>query len=115
MKYLKHYENIEDYYQPDLYWLVPNDQRYNLSLKQIGCSNKALYDEKDDNYSSLYKYKNNKNNQFIFIVFQKINNIVNDWSWMAYDEEEYLKIHNFKYMGTINIDPSELIANKYNL
>lgn len=118
MKHLKKFnESIEDAYK-DCYWTIPNDERYIKSLQDINCTNKSLYNPQENKNDELYKYTKNKNNQFINICLQKISfddSFVDDWSWMPYDDDGYLDKFNFKFKGYINIDPSELIANKYNL
>lgn len=107
MIHIKHYEAIN--VPNHSYWILPTDNRYLNSLSDIGCIDNSLrnIDENDDDNYNEYL----KNNKFIVISYDKIF----DWSWMPYDREDYYKKRNYSYKGLVNIHPSELLADKYNL
>lgn len=79
------------------YWLVPTDERFVPSLKELGCS-KAFID---------YQRKN-ENIQLTKYVYVGIGNRVStdDWSWSPDDIGKY-EFRNYTYMGTINLTKEE--------
>jgi hypothetical protein len=108
MKYIKTFER----FNLKKFWLVPTDERFVKSLKDLGCS------------KSFIKYQsNNKNIQLTKYVYVGIGNRVStdDWSW-APDDIGEKEFRNYTYMGTINLTEDEemelkaiIHMSKYNL
>ena len=111
MKYLKKYEyyNSDESDDKGSYWLLPTDERFKKSLKQINCAKEFIH----------AMLTNDTVSRYVFIGFN--NNNINDrynWGWNPYfgtmNDKHYDKI-GYKFMGTINIPNYELEANKYNI
>ena len=110
MKHLKTYENISK----GQYWLLPRDDRFEKSLKDIDC-NKDFIEillESDDEDLLGCKY--------IFIacddIYKKQDRTL--WGWNPFEgnlHDELYDEYGYKFMGTVNIPDYELTANKYNL
>ncbi len=109
MKYLKQFEKNNQ----KMYWLLPTDNRFKKSLIQINCTERKIRSLLDS--SSLKEHK------YVFIGYDKTNydsNIDFKWGWNEYRNkmtDDYYENNNFKFMGTVNIDESELVANKFNI
>lgn len=101
MRYIKHFEDIERL----RYWLIPTDrERYKDAVKKIGAGKEWI--ERD--YSDKGEYIYFTAEQYVDGTF--------GYGWMDYpDGEQWLINKIYKYKGTINIEPHELTANKYNL
>ena len=101
MKFLKTFEDREF---KGKYWLVPTDDRFEDSLKQIGIEKKRM------SYSHFFEEEIRNHGKYIFVSLN------GEW-------DEYIgNIHNetyeddgFEFGGVINIEDYELEAEKYNL
>lgn len=110
MKYIKSYEQQNIQPQPKSYWMLPTDERFLKSLKEIGCTNDALYEL---SFKLNYiKNHHNINNKYIFISY---NNYPIGWAWMPFDRKDFFEDANYKYMGAVNIPEYELSTLKYNI
>lgn len=109
MKHIKKFENKRS--NRDYYWLLPTDDRFEDSLKQINCPTPRIYE---------FLRNNNIENKYIFIA-NAPNGISTSspyWAWNNYIDVEYditFDGMGFKYMGKINILDSEFVAMKYNI
>lgn len=117
MKHIKLFESETHF---SSYWLLPTDDRFEDSLRKIGCP--------DDVYNQKFKNNNNiKKFKYIFIgyscytyVFDYIKNINNPdkWGWNHYNStlsDPYYEENKYKFMGLVNISDFELEANKFNI
>ena len=105
MKYIKTFEY--DINTNSMYWLVPTDDRFENSLKQIECPDEKIELFLTNNEIKKYDY--------IFIDYSYDN-----WGWNDYHGkmlDEYYENRNYKFMGTINIDYNDIdfAVNKFNL
>jgi len=111
MKHIKQYENIKNIiYDPKdtrrWYWLLPTDDRFEKSLRDIGCTSTWFLDS-----------ERIKKNKYIFVSY-----INADWGWNVYKgklTDDFYESMGCKFKGTVNIlghDPElEDPINKYNL
>lgn len=108
MKHLKDFEN------KNKFWIVPTDERFIKSLKDIGCSKKFIeYQSKNEN---IFKQK------YVFISYESYDEFDshNGWGWSTGAENlnnPKLSIYSntHRYMGMVNIEDYEFISDKYNL
>lgn len=107
MRYIKTYESTIK-----KYWLIPTDDRFEKSMKEIGCDIGQLKSK------SLTGRDLIKEHEYIFVYY----NSDNDWSWTNYYGElkdEIGEKNNYDFQGTVNIvgnDPeAEKATTKYNL
>ena len=111
MKYIKKFENKRN--SKRKYWLLPTDDRFVKSLKQINCTDRKIRGFLDS--SSLKECK------YIFVGYDNSNNNFNvddKWGWNEHKNkltDNYYEDNNYKFMGIVNIDDSELAANKFNI
>jgi hypothetical protein len=112
MKYLKRFEAKT--HDESLYWLIPTDDRFRESLKEIKCSSNYMNILNGDSCKAR-KYK------YVFIGYSIVDNI-EPWGWNSYSDEmvdRYFEKNGYKFMGTVNILDGEIelseVVNKYNL
>ena len=99
VKFLKKFEDTEDteeykpknYYGKFYYWLVPTDDRFEDSMRKIGCPEKFINRKLEFDFSE-YKY--------IFISYSGYDSggmkydDVDKWGWNNYDGEIPNKFYN---------------------
>ena len=111
MKYLKMFE--DKLYNESVYWLLPTDDRFEKSLMKIKCPvNRIILFLNNYNIKTKYIFVGYNANRVIYDV--------SNWNWgweryRGYDNCDFYEENNYKFMGTINIDESELAANKFNI
>ena len=116
MKYIKKFERRkvpENLIKVKKYWLLPTDDRFEDSLRQIG------YTEGLEENGFLNPKFISEEHDYVFIVFEKENEEwADDWGWNPYrgnQLDDWSEKHGYKFCGNVNINDYELDANKYNL
>ena len=105
MKHIKLFEENFEY----RYWLLPTDDRFEKSLKQIGCRNEVI--------KSFLDLEDKENADFIYVAYGG----VYGWECMFFSDEniknynDYFEKRGYIFMGAINLEDYELDAIKYNL
>lgn len=122
MKYLKKFEDVEEYkpknyYGKHYYWLVPTDDRFEDSMRKIGCPQPYIRTKLYLDFLKDLKY--------IFISYNgyesglRNDNDTSRWGWNKFRNSEipnnFYEKNGFTFAGYINISEYELEANKYNL
>jgi hypothetical protein len=110
MRYLKRFEDIED----KKYWLVPTDDRFVGSLKELGCT---------DNFINIMNSNEHVKTPYIYIcinpyVTRITQNFTDGWGWNHYlgnEPNDFFDKAGYTYIGHINIVDEELTQSKYNL
>jgi len=107
MKYIKKFENASD---DNCYWLLPTDERFEDSLKKIGCDKeymKVLLDS-DDNV---------RINEYVFVL-KDTSRKGCKWGWDPYAgllHYDYFEDAGYEFKGLVNISEYEFAMKKYNL
>lgn len=103
-----HIKTFENKITLGKYWLVPTDKRFIPSLKELGCDKNFI------NYQS--KNENIFRNKYVYIGFGN-NYPYDSWTWSSGTDEgkSAFEKENYRYIGSINIDPWEFDQDKYNL
>jgi hypothetical protein len=109
MKHLKTFENIND---DNCYWALPTDDRFEESLKMIGCE--PYYIE-----IMLNSYDDVRRHKYVFIRKQTSNKRY-PCGWDAVEDNinsSFFDKMNYEFKGVVNAPELELLltANKYNL
>ena len=110
MKNIKKFESFT--YQGE-YWLLPTDERFEKSLKEIGCPKQQIF-------RFLSRLSRHLMGSFVFIGCRFNNNPqARQYGWIKYDggelKNDFYEGESFKFSGTINIEEYELESEKYNL
>lgn len=112
MKYIKKYESSE---YNGKYWLLPTDNRFAKSLKDIHCKEKLRFIKN----SQIFK------RPYVFLIYEKKSNraITDSWGWNPYYGkifDEHCINNNIEFCGLINMniddDPNPIYQlNEYEL
>ena len=93
MKYIKTYESSE---YNGKYWLLPTDNRFAKSLKDIHCKEKLRFIRN----SQIFK------RPYVFLIYEK-RSYYCSWSWNPYYGEifdKYCIDNNIEFCGLINMN-----------
>ena len=114
MKYIKMFE--DNIYDSRCYWLLPTDDRFEDSLKQIKCP--------DFKIEQFLGNKNTRQYNYVFVGYNPTKTVDDDvslcWGWnykvnWNKNTEDFYEKKGYKFMGNINISDFEFDVNKFNI
>lgn len=119
MKYLKKFENRIDkkYTDKSYYWLVPTDDRFEDSMKKIGCPSDFIFNKLESGFSR-YKYVLISHIGYDLVPKKPQENSNNRWGWNEYKgniPDVFYSSIGYEFAGYVNMTEYELDIIKYNL
>jgi len=112
MKYIKLFET--NLYDKRFYWLIPTDDRFEKSLREIGCSDGTI--EQFENTLNLFE------KPYFFIGYSPNglfgHSDIEQWDWDEFQNnmtDADFEKHGYTFKGAINIEQIELDTLKFNI